>query len=405
MGARTPEQREAFAQYWNKKVTAVNPNGTRLPDARNPASLPFIHICNTDEQVAIFMNRFQMHARCAPGRCLRKNKTTNVVECRFFFPRELQERALVTKSINKKSWMFGVERNMERLAQCSPVMALEWLDNTDLQPAVTYKGLILYVAKYVSKPEIRSASYQELQEQVLPYVSDRRPIASLAARLLNKLIGERDWSAQEISHILLKIPQQKSTRQCMVLDCRPDQAQDRRIRFDDGEAGEDMVVKEGLSAYKRYKLRIEHASGGERLRVVTLIDWLQHYDASKFQRLSKGKPRTVTFFPHYKSNPTDDEYEDYCRVKMMLSHPFEKVEDVLEVDGFQAETYQEAYELCCDSHNHVDDLYDELDVDDDDTEFDADEEFQDVNPSRPTPPAPLADFETYGLAHTGNDAS
>ncbi|KID80837.1 ATP-dependent DNA helicase PIF1 [Metarhizium guizhouense ARSEF 977] len=199
MGARTPEQREAFAQYWNKKVTAVNPNpnSTRPADARNPASLPFIHICNTDEQVAIFMNRFQMHARCAPGRCLRKNKTTDVVECRFFFPRELQERALVTKSINKKSWMFGVERNVERLAQCSPVMALGWLANTDLQPAVTYKGLILYVAKYVSKPEIRSASYQELQEQILPYVSDRRPIASFAARLLNKLIGECDGTKRD----------------------------------------------------------------------------------------------------------------------------------------------------------------------------------------------------------------
>ena len=166
MGARTPEQREAFAQYWNEKVTAVNPNSTRPPDARNPASLPFIHICNTDEQVATFMNRFQMHATCAPGRCLRKNKTTNIVECRFFFPRELQEHALVTKSINKKSWMLGVERNVERLAQCSPVMALGWLANTDLQPAVTYKGLILYVAKYVSKPEIKSASYQELQDQV-----------------------------------------------------------------------------------------------------------------------------------------------------------------------------------------------------------------------------------------------
>ncbi|KAK8912380.1 ATP-dependent DNA helicase pfh1 [Metarhizium anisopliae] len=403
MGARTSEQREAFAQYWNTKVTAVNPNSTRLPDARNPASLPFIHICNTDEQVAVFMNRFQMHARCAPGRCLRKNKTTNVVECRFFFPRELQERALVTKSINKRSWMFGVERNVERLAQCSPVMALGWLANTDLQPAVTYKGLILYVAKYVSKPEIRSASYQELQEQILPYVSDRRPIASFAARLLNKLIGERDWSAQEISHILLKIPQQKSTRQCMVLDCRPDQAQDRHIQFDYGEAGEDMAVKEGLSAYKRYKLRVKHASGGGHLRDVTLIDWLQHYDANKFQPLSKGKPRAVTFFPRYKSNPTDDEYEDYCRVKMMLSHPFEKVEDLLEVDGFQAETFQEAYELCCDNHNHGDDLYDELDVDDDDTEFEADEEFEDVNPSQPTPPASLADFETYGLAHPGND--
>jgi hypothetical protein len=40
-----------------------------------------------------------------------------------------------------------VERNVERRAQCSPVMALGWLANTDLQPAVIYKGLILYVCE------------------------------------------------------------------------------------------------------------------------------------------------------------------------------------------------------------------------------------------------------------------
>jgi hypothetical protein len=66
---------------------------------------------------------------------------------------------------------------------------------------------------------------------------------------------------------------------------------------------------------------------------------------------------------------------------MMLSHPFGNVEDLLEVDGVQAETFQEAYELCCDNHAHRDDLYDELDVDDDEPEPDADDEFEDVNPS------------------------
>ena len=190
----------------------------------------------------------------------------------------------------------------------------------------------------------------------------------------------------------------------MVLDCRPEQAQDRHVQFDDSEAGEDMAVKEGLSAYKRYKLRIQHVNGGEHLREVTLIDWLQHYNVTKFQPLSKGKPRPVGFFPRYNSNPTGDEYEDYCRTKMMLSHPFESVEDLLEVDGLQAETFQEAYELCCDNHTHEDDLYDELDVDDDEPDVDGtDEEFEDVDPSQPTPPAPLTDFETYGLMRPGDD--
>jgi hypothetical protein len=58
------------------------------------------------------------------------------------------------------------QKELDVRCQCSPVMALGWLANTDLQPAVIYKGLILYVAKYVSKPEIKSASYQELQDQV-----------------------------------------------------------------------------------------------------------------------------------------------------------------------------------------------------------------------------------------------
>ncbi len=69
----------------------------------------------------------------------------------------------------------------------------------------------------------------------------------------------------------------------MVLDCRPEQAQDRHIQFADGEAGEDAMVKEGLSAYKRYRLRTEHASGSEHLRDVTLIDWLRHYNVTTFQ--------------------------------------------------------------------------------------------------------------------------
>jgi hypothetical protein len=93
------------------------------------------------------------------------------------------------------------------------------------------------------------------------------------------------------------------------------------------------VVKEGLSAYKRYKLRLRHASSGEHLRDVTLINWLQYYNVNKFQPLSKGKLRPITFFPHYKSDLTDNDYEDYCRVKMMLSYLFENVEDLLEVDG------------------------------------------------------------------------
>ena len=74
----------------------------------------------------------------------------------------------------------------------------------------------------MSKPEKSSASYAEMQTQVLPYVNDRSPLLSFKSKILNKIVGERDWSAQVISHIWLEIPVQKSSHKLVNLDCRPE---------------------------------------------------------------------------------------------------------------------------------------------------------------------------------------
>ena len=75
--------------------------------------------------------------------------------------------------------------------------------NTDIQPPTTLHVVLSYVGKYISKPEKASTSYTELQGQVLPYINDRAPLLSFVSKMLNKLISERDWSAQEVSHLLL----------------------------------------------------------------------------------------------------------------------------------------------------------------------------------------------------------
>lgn len=81
-----------------------------------------------------------------------------------------------------------------------------WMANTDIQPYATLRAVLAYIGKYVSKPEKSSTSYTELQAQVLPCVNEQAPLLSFVSRMLNKLIGERDWSAQEVSHILLQLP-------------------------------------------------------------------------------------------------------------------------------------------------------------------------------------------------------
>ena len=81
-----------------------------------------------------------------------------------------------------------------------------WMANTDIQPPTSMHAVLSYLGKYVSKPEKSSMSYTELQTQVLLYINDRAPLLSFISKMLNKLIGERDWLAQEVSHLLLQLP-------------------------------------------------------------------------------------------------------------------------------------------------------------------------------------------------------
>ena len=116
--------RATFARYWDKLITALNPDPLRLPDLRNPASLNPTDVTNTFDQFTALVNRLQKHSNCTTSYCLRTNKKTGQSSCRFFFPRLLFADAIVTREINPKSWLFSPARNDPVLNQCSPVITM-----------------------------------------------------------------------------------------------------------------------------------------------------------------------------------------------------------------------------------------------------------------------------------------
>ena len=63
--------------------------------------------------------------------------------------------------------MFVPARNQALLNQCSPVITIGWMANTDIQPSVTLRVVLNYLGKYVSKPEKASVSYTELQVDII----------------------------------------------------------------------------------------------------------------------------------------------------------------------------------------------------------------------------------------------
>jgi ATP-dependent DNA helicase PIF1 len=136
------------------------------------------------------------------------------------------------------------------------------------------------------------------------------------------LIAERDWSAQEVSHILLQLPLARSSRVVVTLDYRPEKDTQRIVTF------EDDLVKAQALAYDRYKMRLTPKAlramkkDPVDLTDLTLLDWLQHFDFYTWKRRRTAKPRVINYFPRYKADLSLDTYEDYCRVKLMLHHAF-----------------------------------------------------------------------------------
>lgn len=64
---------------------------------------------------------------------------------------------------------------------------------------------------------------------------------------------------------------------------------------------------------------------GVNLDQLTFFDFVQHCDIQKGRliRRPQARPRILRLYPLYSDIPDEDGYEDYCRVKLMLHHPFQ----------------------------------------------------------------------------------
>jgi hypothetical protein len=106
---------------------------------------------------------------------------------------------------------FYPARNDQYLNKYNRLVTMGWQANTDVSPCISTTAVMEYVFKYASKPEKASQSYRELAQIVIPFVNEARPFQSMVTKLMNKLIGKRDYAAQEVCHLLLSLPLKQSS--------------------------------------------------------------------------------------------------------------------------------------------------------------------------------------------------
>ncbi|KAK6972287.1 hypothetical protein R3P38DRAFT_2481780, partial [Favolaschia claudopus] len=79
-------------------------------------------------------------------------------------------------------------------------------ENIDVKPVMSTDAAINYIAKYASKSEQQAPAFPQLLANVVASMNEAGTAKSACQKLLNKMLGERTYSAQETAHLLLGVP-------------------------------------------------------------------------------------------------------------------------------------------------------------------------------------------------------
>ena len=363
----TPFRLARFAQYWGCHVSGIHPEPVPdvLVEERSTLSLPFIEMEFNLHDLSSILTRCYLH-RCFAAYCLRKDKTTGLEVCRFEAPWPLLNDPTFNKAPGKSYYRFQPRRNHPRLNAYSNILALGWRANTDIQVCTSTTGVVQYMGVYASKGEVQTESYRDLAQQVLPNINSNNPMFSFASRLMNKLVGERNYSAQEVTHTLFGYPLVNSSRTTINVDCRPEEEQGTSYNFNRRSVDildDEPVFQQVSTVLAKYRRR------PASLELVCYIDYLLHYShvPGQERRRKRAQPRILNFIPRYNphANPSD-----FARVKVMLHHPFRSIQDAIRIGERQCDNWEEALAVCraaC-THDIIDSYGDpELGLDEEDT--------------------------------------
>jgi hypothetical protein len=192
-----------FIRFWDRHISTWHPFRNCPPAAIHPSARLFQTLEDTKKELAEMLNRLQRHTYCKPGYCERVKKQTGEKYCRFGFPKECCNESVLAKANEKSFPEFHTKRNDPILNSYNAGVILGWRANIDFRPVINKEAVIKYVAKYASKAETASSSYERILQTAITHLQDGDAARIAYQKMLSAFAAERDISGQETAHTLL----------------------------------------------------------------------------------------------------------------------------------------------------------------------------------------------------------
>ena len=161
--------------------------------------------------VTELLNRCQRH-RCTDY-CLRKDRASGQMQCRFGFPQDPKEHGEISKN-HKNQWVFEPTRPQldSDLNKYCPILIAIWRANIDTSAITSTDALNNYIGKYAAKAEEQSDTLLAEMKHATEQHDPADSVGKLINQLMNKYVVQRDFSAQEATHQLLSLPMVECSR-------------------------------------------------------------------------------------------------------------------------------------------------------------------------------------------------
>ena len=302
--------------YWNEnRVQVDTPVKALYPAPIHPCryNLPLTE--DTDLDLSYLSNRVQKHT-CG-SYCLRRRRgqarNDTTLHCRFYFPAVPCSKTEICKNPDGR-WYLNLYRTEADLDtnKYNPIYLQAWRANTDFQPVLSLHAVLNYIAKYATKAETASKDLRELLKTAAAKCDDMSSAQLLFKRMLFTFAVERDFSAQEASHILQGLPLVISSWKVITLNLSDIAA----VPITDiHEQDEECQVPKGvLEKYIAREQELDYLSLDELLR-------LYYYRNGRWYPLNQSdtKSRVIRCFP---DPPIDPSNPLFCRVSIFRYIPF-----------------------------------------------------------------------------------
>lgn len=272
------EVKKSLIEYFDKLISCESPNTNYVDVGAHPCTLKISEVDCVEDDLASLINSVQMH------KCSKKCTNDGKSPCRYGFPKEMREHSDIV--LNKRKFFeFLGKRNHPQINQYNKDWLRSMRSNCDFSAILSDKGFRQYLSKYVSKSEVKSRPLVEILSSILSEVNQSVTVKTTVQKSFMAALVERDYSAQEVHHLLCGKKLYSSSRAFVKLNMKTTEWK-YHISLDTDENVKDQYNH----VFYRYSNRPENLKNVSLLKFVQMFS-LDNYGLRKRKAVAVIYPR------------------------------------------------------------------------------------------------------------------